>query len=134
MANLETSYCCTNPTSIDSDSSETGSVMSNVSHGTDDDSKYTTKDDKSDAIENDYMEDDVPTVKLQLSHHGNRIIDFFSLQQGLQSTCYCKQCDVDDWDSFLLFCDKRIESVQKKVAKKRDVTVEIKLYEISHHC
>ncbi len=101
MTNLETSYYCTNPTSLDSDSSETGSVISNVSHGTDKDSKYTTKDDESDAIEDDYMADDVLNVKPHFSGRGNHNIDFFSLQQGLQSTCYWKRCAVDDWDSFL---------------------------------
>jgi uncharacterized protein YuzB (UPF0349 family) len=80
MANLETSYYCTNPTSIDSDSSETGSVISILSHGTDEDSEYTTKDDNSDAMEDDCMEDDVLTVKPHLSGRGNCIIDFFSLQ------------------------------------------------------
>jgi hypothetical protein len=58
------------------------------------------------------MEDDVPFVKPQLSHHGNCIIDFFSLKHGLQSTCCCKQCAVDDWNMFLLFCGQRTESVQ----------------------
>jgi hypothetical protein len=45
MANLDTSYCCMKPASIDSDRSKIGSMMSKVSHGSDDDLEGTIDDD-----------------------------------------------------------------------------------------
>jgi hypothetical protein len=109
--NNETLYSIGNHGSFANDSPDTRSISSHSSHVSDEDTLHAMTDDDSDAGTVDDIEDAMTTddtsSKQPFSGHGNRIIDFYTLKQGIHLSCFCRQCAMDDWESFLLFCDKK---------------------------
>jgi hypothetical protein len=116
----ETLYSIVNHGSFANDSPDTGSISSHSIFVSDEDTLQAMTDDDSDAGTVDDIEDAMSTDSKQpFPGHGNRIIDFNSLKQGIHLSCYCRQCAMDDWESFLLFCDKKSALVQKEAANQR---------------
>jgi len=120
VTHLDTSVDSIIASNVDDDGSDTG----NVTNDSDGEIDYTTKDDNS---EMDYTTEDedsdkdvAPSSYIPACHSGDHILDFPALQSSIKSTGYCKQCAMDEWESFLSYCEERSTAVIDEANKRRN--------------